>query len=57
MCDDGQLAVGLLDLQLGSSRRDVQGVIIGSVGDHDGARKMGDMPCRVKLALNGAERK
>lgn len=36
MVDNGHLAVGLLDLQLGGCRRDAKGVIVGRIDDHFG---------------------
>ena len=36
MVDDGQLAVGLLDLELGGGGLDTQGVVVGRVDNHVG---------------------
>lgn len=36
MVDNGHLAVGLLDLQLGGLRRDAEGVVVGRIDDHFG---------------------
>lgn len=39
--DDGHLAIGLLDFQLGGCGRDAQRIVIGGIDDH-----LGDLPCR-----------
>lgn len=34
MVNDGELAIGLLDFQLGSGGLDAQGVVVGGIDDH-----------------------
>lgn len=48
MSGDSKLAVSLLDLKLGGSGRDAQGVVVGGISDHGVRQKSRGWPDTVK---------
>lgn len=47
MVDDGELPVGLFDLELGGRRRDAEDVVVGGVGHHGGEGSGRAMRCEA----------